>query len=248
MCKAVQNFRTFAKLLDCQSVILLIQEKSCLLSVLYINFIFYAIFFNLHKRWKLRSDKTFNHFHSFLFAHLHITSLVNTPDRDSILCQNFLNKLYDRFFKTINSQCQWLNYQHIWKFVHYNSRKKICFCEDQTTTSCIYHLPAVLPCITYTLLQKFFVNLNIFISCHKTYCDFRIGVDKSSSHGISVKIMDKYYISILEISHDCIYLIIKNPHSAGFQKPSFSLFQSYYCHSHSYFSSCSFYIRNNSTK
>ena len=48
--------------------------------------------------------------------------------------------------------------------------------------------------------------------------------------------MDKYNITVLEISHDCIYLIIKNPHSAGFQKSSLSLFQSYYCHSHSYFS------------
>ena len=236
MCKAVQNFRTFAKLLDCQSVILLIQEKSCLLPVFYVNFIFYTIFFNLHKCWKLWSYKTLNHFHSFLFAHLHIASFVNTANSDPIFCQDFPEEFYDCFFKTIDPQSQWLNYQYIRKFIHHNSRKEICLCKNQTTASCIYHFLTIFPCITYTLLQKFFININIFISGHKTYRNLRISINEPSSHRISVKIMDKYNITVLEISHDCIYLIIKNPHSAGFQKSSLSLFQSYYCHSHSYFS------------
>ena len=54
----------------------------------------------------------------------------------------------------------------------------------------------------------------------QTYHNPGIRIDKSSSQRISVKIMNQYNISIYKASHNRSYFIIKNPHSAGFQKLS----------------------------
>ena len=106
MCKAVQNFCTFTELLDRKSVIFLIKEESRLLSVFDIYFVFDTILFNLYKCRKFRSNETLHQFHSFLFAYLDITSLINATDDDTILCKNFPDQFYNCFFETVNSQCK----------------------------------------------------------------------------------------------------------------------------------------------
>ena len=85
MGKAVQHARTFAKLLDCQSVIFLIQEKAGFLTVLYIYQIFDPVFFYLHIGVKLLADKTLDSFHSFILSYLGVTSFINAPNLNTIL-------------------------------------------------------------------------------------------------------------------------------------------------------------------
>ena len=106
MGKAIQHFCTLTQLLDGKSVIFLIQEKSRFLTVFYIYFIFDAVFFNLYQGRKFRSDKALDQFHSFLSADLHITSLINSADYDTILSQYFFQKFNNLFLITVNSQSQ----------------------------------------------------------------------------------------------------------------------------------------------
>ena len=113
MCKAVQNLRPLAELLDSKTVIFLIQEKSGLLPVPDIYFIFHTVLFNLNKCRKFFSDKSLGKFHSLLAAYLCITSLIDSADPDSILSKDFLQCIYDHFFKTVDSQCKRLYNKHI---------------------------------------------------------------------------------------------------------------------------------------
>ena len=50
--KQSRTLAFFAKFLDCQTVVLLIQEKSCLLTVLYIYLVLHAILYDLHQSRK----------------------------------------------------------------------------------------------------------------------------------------------------------------------------------------------------
>ena len=209
MCEAVQNLCIFTESLNCQTVVFLIQEKSCFLSVFDVYFVFHAVFFNLDKGRKLFSDKSLGKFHSFLAADFGIASLIDTTNLDSVFCKNLLQCINDGSLKAVNSKCQRLYYQHIGKLIHNKSRKKICFSENHTTASCIHNLLAVLPCVTDTLSQKLFVDLLMFISGKHTYRNLGIGVDKSSSHRISVKIMNQNDISVYKTSHNgCDFIII----------------------------------------
>ena len=239
MGKAIQHFCALTQLLDGKSVIFLIQEKSCFLTVFYIHFIFDAVFLNLYQGRKFRSDKSLDQLHSFLSADFHIASLINSTDYDTILSQYFFQKFNNLLLITVNSQSQGLNHQHIGKLIHYNSRQKICFCKNKSAASCIHYLLTVFPCIPHTFFKKFLVNLLPLISGKKTHCNFGICIDKSLSHGISIEIMNQHCISIYKAAHNCIYLIIKNPHTSGFQKSAFPLFQGYHCKTHILSSCCS---------
>ena len=214
MCKAVQHFRIFAKSLDCQTVVFLIQEKSGLLSVLDVHFIFYTILFNLNDRRKFFSDKSLGKFHSFLAADLCITSLIDTPDLDPVLCKNILQRLNDRSLKAVDPKCQRLYYQHVRKLIHNKARKKICLPEDHAAASDVYDFFAVFPGITDTLPQKVLIDLSVLISGEHTHSNLGIGVDKPSSHRITVKIVDQHNISVHEASHDRCDLIIIYPEAS----------------------------------
>ena len=72
----------------------------------------------------------------------------------------------------------------------------------------------------------------ILISGKQTYRDLGIGVDKSSSKRISVKIMYQHDISIYKASHNTGDLVVKDPHATGFEKSSFSFFQCNHCKTH----------------
>ena len=131
MCKAVQDSRILAEFLDRKTVVFLIQEKSCLLSVLDIDLIFHSIFDNLNKSRELRSDEALVKFHSFLLADFGITSLVDSTDVDSVLCKNFPDKFEDHFFPAVDSKCKGLYDQNILKFVNCQARQEICLTKDQ---------------------------------------------------------------------------------------------------------------------
>ena len=172
MSEAVENFCPLTEFLDCQSVVFLIQEKSCFLSVFDIYFVFDTVLLNLYQCRELRSDESLNQFHSFLLADFYIASFIDTTDVDSVLCENFFNQFYDGFLKTVNSQRKRLYNNHIGKFIYNQTRQEICFSKDQTACAGIYYFFAVFPCIAHALFQKFLINLHILISGHQAHCDF----------------------------------------------------------------------------
>ena len=72
----------------------------------------------------------------------------------------------------------------------------------------------VFPGITDTLPQKVLIDLSVLISGEHTHSNLGIGVDKPSSHRITVKIVDQHNISVHEASHDRCDLIIIYPEAS----------------------------------
>ena len=85
MCKAVQHFRIFAKSLDCQTVVFLIQEKSGFLTILHIYQIMYSVFHDLHFRLLRLADPSFHFRKPLFFPLIGIASLEDTADDHAIL-------------------------------------------------------------------------------------------------------------------------------------------------------------------
>ena len=85
MGKTVQNLFPFTDPLHGKTIILLIQEKSGLLSVHNVYHIMDAILHNLHIRVKLCSDKSLYLRQAFLRALVRIASLVNATNADPVL-------------------------------------------------------------------------------------------------------------------------------------------------------------------
>ena len=93
MGKTVKHTCIFANLLNRKAVVFLIQEKSGLLSVLYIHKVTDAVFRNLHFRIKRLSDKSGPKLHSLFGTLFRIASLIDSPDRHVMLGQNFFQGL-----------------------------------------------------------------------------------------------------------------------------------------------------------
>ena len=201
-----------------------------------IHLIFYPIFFNFYQSRKFRTDKALVKLHSLLTPDFCIASLINSSDRNAVFFQNLLKKFQDLQLQSVNSHGKRLNNKHVRKFVNNKTWKKISFSEDQPAASCICYFFSVFPGISYSLLKKFLINLLIFIPCKQSHCDLGVRINKSSSQRISVKISYQDNISVEKASHHRSYLVVKYPHSAGFQETSFPFFQRYYCQTHVFFS------------
>ena len=132
MCEAVQYSRIFTQLLDRKTIIFLIKEKSCLLSVFDIDLISDTVFLNLDKCRKFFSDKSLVQFHTFLFTDFCIASLINTANCNTVLRENFLNKIQNQFFPAVYSECKRLHDQHILKLINDKSREKVCLAKNYT--------------------------------------------------------------------------------------------------------------------
>ena len=89
MGKAVQYPGSFAELCHCPSVVFLIKEESCLLSVLYIHIIAHAVLHNLYLCIKRLADKSLTALHSFLLADFRVTALIDAPDVDAVFLHQF---------------------------------------------------------------------------------------------------------------------------------------------------------------
>ena len=131
MGKAVQHLCSLTDGTDRLTVIFLVQKKACFLSFFYIHHIVDTVFYDLHIGIKLLSQKTFDTLHSFLQPFFGIAALVNTADRDTVSCKNFLQKLYEMLLVTVNSQSQGFYYQNITEFVDHQSRQKIRLTKDE---------------------------------------------------------------------------------------------------------------------
>ena len=106
MGKAVEDSGIFAQLLNCQTIVFLIKEKSGLLSVLYINKILHAIFLDLYVGVELLGEKALDPFHTFIEPYLRITPLIDTADLDAVLTKLLLQQIDNFQLKPVNSKCQ----------------------------------------------------------------------------------------------------------------------------------------------
>ena len=88
MRKAVQNPRPFAELLNRQTVIFLVQEKSGFLPVLHINDILHAVFHNRNICVKFLPDKALHTLHPLVQANLCVAPLINAADHNPVLRQH----------------------------------------------------------------------------------------------------------------------------------------------------------------
>ena len=132
MCEAVQYSCIPAKLLDRETIIFLVKEKSCFLSVFDINLISDTVFLNIDKCRKFFSDKSFVQFHTFLFTDFCVASLINTANSNTVLSENFLNKIQNLFFPAVYSECKRLHDQHILKLINDKSREKVSLAKNHT--------------------------------------------------------------------------------------------------------------------
>ena len=90
MCKAVQYIHTLCHRPDCLTVVLLIQEKSRLLTVLYINNIFHIILCDADIRIKLFSYEAFCLLKALFFTFFCITAFIDAPDNDTVFSHYLL--------------------------------------------------------------------------------------------------------------------------------------------------------------
>ena len=90
MGKAVQHFFSMAQPPDRCPVIFLIQKKTCLLPVLHIHNIFYAVFGDFYFCVKRFPYKPFPSLHPLVFPHLGIASFIDPPDFDTVCGKHLL--------------------------------------------------------------------------------------------------------------------------------------------------------------
>ena len=196
MGKAVEHSRVFAELLHSQSVVLLVEEKSCFLAVLDIDEIVDTILDDFHAGVKRLGEKSFHTLHALLLTHFCIASLKHAADLNPVSCQNLLQQTDDRHFHFVDAECQRLDNQHIGEFIHYESRQEVCLAKDQAAARCVRHFFAVFPGILHSFFQECFIDFLVDVSCHHTDTDFGMLVDETSSHRVSVEVAHQHDVSV----------------------------------------------------
>ena len=106
MGKAIEHSRVFAELLHSQSVVLLVEEKSCFLAVLDIDEIMNTILDDFHAGVKRLGEKSFHTLHALLLTHFCIASLKHAADLNPVSCQNLLQQADNRHFHFVDTECQ----------------------------------------------------------------------------------------------------------------------------------------------
>ena len=215
MRKAVQHLLPLTQPLNRQAVILLIQEKSCFLPVLYIHQIPDTIFHNLHLCVKGFSYKALISLHALLLPYLGVTAFIDPPNFNALLRQNLFQLFQNHWFPPVNTKSQRFDYQNVTEFINHDSRKEICLPKNHTAAGCICHCLSVFPGIANPHFNKVFIYLCVRFSCHHANSNFGTGIDKSLSHGISVKILHTNHVSVFIITLNFCNLIIVNPGAAG---------------------------------
>ena len=215
MGKAVQHPGPFAQFRRRPAVIFLIQEESGLLPFLHIHIIAHAVLHDLYFRVEWFADEALDALHSFLFAHLRVTPLIDAADMDAVGFHQFFQDINDHDLEPVDPQRQGLHHQHVGKFIDHQTRKEIRFAEDHPAAGNVIHnfLP-VFPRILHAHPDKRLIDFCIPVSCHHADRQFRIPVDEPFSQRITVKIMDGYDIPVRKAPHDALYFIIINPGAA----------------------------------
>ena len=152
MGKAVQHPGILTELLNGQTVILLIQEKACLLTVLHIHQIADIVFHDFHIGIKGFADKAFDTLHALFFPFPGVASLIDAADRDAILFQNTLQFFNNRLFHPIDTQRQRLYHQHIRELIYDHTRNPVRLAENHTAAGSVHRLLPILPGRFYTVV------------------------------------------------------------------------------------------------
>ena len=219
MSKTVQNPFPPAQPLNSRPVILLIQEKPCFLSILYIYDILNPIFFNLYLRIKRSAEKSLKTLHPLLQPYLGITSLINSPYLNPVPLQYPAESIQNHSLKPVNSQRQGLHHKHIRKLIHHQPGKPVRLTEYHPAAPGIHRLLPILPRIFHPLLQKSFIDYRPLFPRKKPHRNLRLRINKPNPQKIPVKIMNRNQIPIFKITGNTFYFIIINPHPPGFQSP-----------------------------
>ena len=213
MGKAVQHTFVFTDPLNRQTIVFLIQEETCLLSVFHIYQILHSIFHNLHIGVKLWSNEVFHYWHAFFFPFFGIASLIHSDNFNSIFCQHFLQQTNYCFLHSLHTKSQTLHHQYIFIFICHQAREEIRFSKDHTAAGSIHGILSVFPGVFYSHTKERFVHFLIGFSGHHPNTDPGILIDEPAAHRISVKIMYQHDITIFECPCDRGDLIIIDPQS-----------------------------------
>ena len=132
MREAVEDALPLTDPLHRPSIILLVKEKTGLLSIHDIDHILDAILGDLDIRVKLRTDEALIHVHAFLFPNRRVAPLVDAADMDAVLPKNLHEILENHRLQTIHAERERLHHQHILIFIDRKSRESVRLAEDYT--------------------------------------------------------------------------------------------------------------------
>ena len=133
MRKAIDNCLSLGKLLDGESIEFLIQEESCLLTILNIYPILNTVLYNLNLCIKFLSNKALLSFQAFLLTNPGIASLINTANLDAIFSKNLYQIIQNFLLHPINAQGQRFHNKYIFILIHNKSWQIISLTENHTT-------------------------------------------------------------------------------------------------------------------
>ena len=154
MGKAVQDPGPLADPVDGPAVILLVQEKSRLLSILNINDISDTIFRDPDFGIKRLCQETLVTGQAFFFTHFGITPLIDSADHDPVRRQHLGQGCQDQSLDPLRADRQGLHDQHILVFVDRQTRQEIRFSEDDPAAGGINDMLAIVPGRLHPFFQE----------------------------------------------------------------------------------------------
>ena len=130
--EAVEDALPLADSLHRPTVILLVEEKSGLLSIHHVDHILDTVLGDLDIRIEFRADEALIHVHAFLFPNRRVAPLVNAADVDAVFPEDCHEILENHRLQTIHAERERLHHQHILIFIDRQSRQSVGLAEDHT--------------------------------------------------------------------------------------------------------------------
>ena len=195
-------------------VILLIEEKACLLTVCDIDKVSYAVLDDRDLRVKGLRKKSLCPLHSFLRPLFRVASLINAPDHHAISSKHIDKFIEDHALHPVHPKRQGLDDEYIFILIDRDTGKKIRVTEHDTAAGCINGILAIVPSILYPLPDEKSVDLLSAISCEHTNTDLGIGIDHTFSHGKAVKVGYPDDIAVQKTALYLRYFVVKYPGSS----------------------------------
>ena len=225
MRKAVQDLRASAEPVDRAAVVLLVQEESRLLAVLYIHDIADAVLGDLYFGIEGRREEPLLARQSLELPDLGVTALVDAADLYAVLRQDFYERRKDMSLEAVDAERQRFDNQHVLVLVHREPRQEVRLSEDQAAAGGVYDLFAVLPRVPHALRKERRCDRVLPAARQEPHRDLRSPVDEAVSHEIPVKILHGDDASVLERAFELRDLIVVDPEPAGFDRAPLFLFQ-----------------------
>ena len=210
-------------------IILLIEEKSGLLSIHDIDHILDAILRDLDIRVKLRADEALIHVHAFLLSNRRVTPLVDAADVDAVLLEDLHEILQNHRLQTIHAERERLHHQHILIFINRESRQPVRLAENHTAgIRILAHggLPVV-PRRLHAIPQKRRVDRLLPPAAQHPHPDLRVMVDEAIAHEEAVEILHADDIPVRVVTCVLVDFIVENPGTARLDRAALALTQNH---------------------